>query len=360
MSLSLATLLAIPLAVYLRDPTAPPRARAPRPQPLRAPRIFCALESDDAGPPLRRTAPTAAAPPQGADAGPPSRRAAPALPLRTPRSRRPRCRLEERLQGFDAEMFVRYSNPPAFQNTDLTIVEYPDPVLRNRPNDAIEAFDDELAKLCDEMWEIMYASNGVGLAAPQVGLRKRLFVYNTDPTAPPMLRKMAEVVVCNPKILEYSAATDIDIEGCLSSRSECCCGDIRRAKQIEVEYQDVRGRVKKKRLKGFEARVFQHEYDHVEGVLHIDRQSDGDRQRIEPYLDALVDLHGDGGVLAPAPEVVAALQPPPLCGVVGAPPPAAAAAPPPKAAPKKGAAAAKKPAGFGGGGSAKKKKPKKR
>ena len=175
-----------------------------------------------------------------------------------------------------------------------------------------------------------------------------------------MLRKMAEVVVCNPKILEYSAATDIDIEGCLSSRSECCCGDIRRAKQIEVEYQDVRGRVKKKRLKGFEARVFQHEYDHVEGVLHIDRQSDGDRQRIEPYLDALVDLHGDGGVLAPAPEVVAALQPPPLCGVVGAPPPAAAAAPPPKAAPKKGAAAAKKPAGFGGGGSAKKKKPKKR
>ena len=355
----LLTLLPLTLSLsvaYLRD--APPRARAPRPQPLRAPRIFCV--ADDAGPPPRRTAPTAAAPLQSADAGPPSRRAAPALPLRTPRSRRPRCRLEERLQGFDAEMFVRYSNPPAFQNTDLTIVEYPDPVLRNRPNDAIEEFDGALAKLCDEMWEIMYASNGVGLAAPQVGLRKRLFVYNTDPTAPPMLRKMAEVVVCNPKILEYSAATDIDIEGCLSSRSECCCGDIRRAKQIEVEYQDVRGRVKKKRLKGFEARVFQHEYDHVEGVLHIDRQSDGDRQRIEPYLDALVDLHGDGGVLAPAPEVVAALQPPPLCGVVGAPPPAAAAAPPPKAAPKKGAAAAKKPAGFGGGGSAKKKKPKKR
>ena len=102
-----------------------------------------------------------------------------------------------------------------------------------------------------------------------------------DPTAPPMLRKMAEVVVCNPKILEYSAATDIDIEGCLSSRSECCCGDIRRAKQIEVEYQDVRGRVKKKRLKGFEARVFQHEYDHVEGVLHIDRQSPADRAKIQ-------------------------------------------------------------------------------
>ena len=261
-TLPLLTLTLSLTAVYFRD--APP-PRAPRPQPLRAPRIFC-VEASLSSPPPRRTAATAAAPPHGADAGPPSRRAAPALPLRTPRSRRPRCRLEERLQGFDAEMFVRYSNPPAFQNTDLTIVEYPDPVLRNRPNDAIEAFDGELAKLCDEMWEIMYASNGVGLAAPQVGLRKRLFVYNTDPTAPPMLRKMAEVVVCNPKILEYSAATDIDIEGCLSSRSECCCGDIRRAKQIEVEYQDVRGRVKKKRLKGFEARVFQHEYDHINGV----------------------------------------------------------------------------------------------
>ena len=265
----LLTLLPLTLSLsvaYLRD--APP-PRVPRPQPLRAPRIFC-----DAGRPPRRTAPTAAAPPQSADAGPPSRRAAPALPLRTPRSRRPCCRLEERLQGFDAEMFVRYSNPPAFQNTDLTIVEYPDPVLRNRPNDAIEEFDGALAKLCDEMWEIMYASNGVGLAAPQVGLRKRLFVYNTDPTAPPMLRKMAEVVVCNPKILEYSAATDIDIEGCLSSRSECCCGDIRRAKQIEVEYQDVRGRVKKKRLKGFEARVFQHEFDHLDAVLYTERMID--------------------------------------------------------------------------------------
>ncbi len=80
---------------------------------------------------------------------------------------------------------------------------------------------------------------------PQVGLSLQLFVYNTDPSAP--MRKMREAVVINPKILDYREAadldawTDVEIEGCLSSRAECCRGHIRRAKQIEVEYRDVRG-----------------------------------------------------------------------------------------------------------------------
>lgn len=65
--------------------------------------------------------------------------------------------------------------------------------------------------------------------------------------------------MCNPRIVEYSSAVEIDDEGCLSSRNDCCGGDICRARDIAVEYQDVRGEARKTKLTGFEARVFQHE-----------------------------------------------------------------------------------------------------
>ena len=102
----------------------------------------------------------------------------------------------------------------------------------------------------------------------------------------------------------------MEIEGCLSSRSECCRGFIRRAKEIEVEYQDVTGSPQKKTLTGFEARVFQHEYDHIQGVLHIDRQKPDDKSRSQPFLDALIEQHGPGGALDLDAAIAASLQPP--------------------------------------------------
>ena len=271
---------------------------------------------------------------------------------------------------FNAEMFKYYANPETFENTALTITEFPNPVLRAVNADVTE-FDDALQKQCSEFFSVMYGANGVGLAAPQVGLSIRLFVYNCDPTAPGALRKLGERVVANPKIIEYCQATEVDIEGCLSSRSECCRGDIRRAKELQVEYQDERGRVKKKKLRGFEARVFQHEFDHLEGVLHIDRQCPSDRKRIQPFLDVLVEQHGPGGVLEPRQEVVTNLIPPPIVHDESAAP-APAPAPPPKPVAKSPAAAKGKATvgstgagsgGFGGGGAGKgqaKKKKKKR
>ena len=211
---------------------------------------------------------------------------------------------------FDQEMFDEYANPADFKGTDLKIIEWPNPILRAE-NALITEFDDDFQNLCSEFFSVMYGANGVGLAAPQVGLSLQLFVYNPDPTAPGALRKMGERVVCNPKVIEFCGATNVDIEGCLSSRSECCRGDIKRCKELRVEYQDEHGNVKKKRLRGFEARVFQHEYDHLQGVLHIDRQSASDRKAIQPFLDVLLEQHGPGGALDLTTEKVASLQPRP-------------------------------------------------
>ena len=235
----------------------------------------------------------------------------------TARSATPFRHSAVRMQEFDPDMFAQYANPPSFDGTKLQIVEFPNPILR-AANADIANFDDDFRALCKEMLSVMYGAKGVGLAAPQVGLNLRLFVYNPDPTAPGALRTMGERVVANPKIIEYCQRTDVEIEGCLSSRAECCRGDIRRCREIQVEYYDERGRLKKKKLRGFEARVFQHEYDHIEGVLHIDRQSPTDRKRSQPFLDVLVEQHGDGGVLEPPAEKLSALQPPPAFWEVAA------------------------------------------
>jgi peptide deformylase len=227
--------------------------------------------------------------------------------------RAPPRALPSRMQQFDPAMFKQYANPESFEGTDLRITEYPNPVLR-APNVEVREFGEELATLCEHMFTVMYAANGVGIAAPQVGKNLRLFVYNPDPQAPGMLRKMGERVVVNPRVVEYCEATDEQIEGCLSSRSECCVGHVRRVKELSVEYTDVRGRLQKKKLKGFEARVFQHEFDHINGILHIDRQPAADRAKIQPFLDVLVEQHGPGGELEPDLQVLASLPPSPQGG----------------------------------------------
>jgi len=216
------------------------------------------------------------------------------------------------VQEFDSDKFEQYANPPKFDGTELEIVEFPNPILRAENAEIID-FDDKLCALCTEMFAVMYGAKGVGLAAPQVGLNLKLFVYNPEPSVPnEFMRKLGERVVANPKIIEYCQRTDVDIEGCLSSRAECCIGDVRRCSELRVEYQDERGAIKRKRLTGFEARVFQHEFDHVNGVLHIDRQAPADRRKIQPFLDVLIEQHGPGGALDLPAETLANLQPLPL------------------------------------------------
>ena len=129
-------------------------------------------------------------------------------------------------------------------------------------------------------------------------------------------------------------------------------GEVCRAHEVRVEYEDVRGTTTIQVLRGYEARIFQHEFDHCQGVLHLDRFSPEGRKQIQPELDRLVqDYEGDDGILDLPSEVVGALQPPPMLRPGRMPPVEAAgvsassskAAAPKVAAPKMG---------FGGGGSA--------
>ena len=160
------------------------------------------------------------------------------------------------------------------------------------------------------MIHVMYQAKGVGLAAPQVNLGLQLFVYN--PTGDP-LNKNFERVVCNPKIKEYSSETDIEHEGCLSCRSEECAGCVCRACSITVEYHNELGQKIMRRLKGFEARVFQHEYDHLQGILCFDRFSPQDKEKSQPMLDTLVQNYGQQDAILDAdPLLLQAIQPPPL------------------------------------------------
>lgn len=142
------------------------------------------------------------------------------------------------------------------------------------------------------MFLVMYATQGVGLAAPQVGINKRLMVYNESGDSKKWLN---EVVMVNPKIIQFSEATDVENEGCLSFPD--MRGDVKRSKWIKVEALNLKGKKMKKKFKGWEARIFQHEYDHLDGVVYPDRLTDEGKAEVKERLDELVEEFGEGGAL---------------------------------------------------------------
>ncbi len=161
---------------------------------------------------------------------------------------------------------------------DLTL--YPDPVLRKTAA-PVEAFDDELKAVVRAMFERMYASKGVGLAAPQVGLKLRVMVLNA--TGEPQ----DELVLVNPTITEKFGDETLFEEGCLSFPG--IYAEVRRPDGCTVEAFTVDGEPFEKTLSGFPSRIVQHEYDHLEGVLLVDRMSPADKQRHKAALNDLVD-----------------------------------------------------------------------
>ena len=151
-----------------------------------------------------------------------------------------------------------------------------------------EIQDGSIAKIAREMLLIMYAAQGVGLAAPQVGINKRLMVYNESGDRSKWIN---EVILINPVITEFSDTTDIEIEGCLSFPQ--MNGSVERSKWIKVEAMNLKGKTIKKKYKGWEARIFQHEYDHLDGVVYIDRLIDDDNKEtvVKPRLAELIQQH---------------------------------------------------------------------
>ncbi len=149
------------------------------------------------------------------------------------------------------------------------IVYTPDPVLRRKAH-KITKFDKDLQVLIDDMVETMREAPGVGLAAPQVGVSSRLIVVEyaeneeEEEDAPKKL-----YVVINPEIDEASEDMELGVEGCLSVPR--MMGEVNRHLKITVKGLNRQGKPVKLKLQGWVARIFQHEIDHLEGILYTDR-----------------------------------------------------------------------------------------
>ena len=152
------------------------------------------------------------------------------------------------------------------------IRQYGDPVLRMRANE-VEEFDDELVRLTERMIGVMHDAEGVGLAATQVGILRRLFVFHDEDE---------DRVVVNPVLTVRGKETEVDDEGCLS------LGPIRmpveRAVEVTLDGFDAAGNPVHLDLEGMSARVVQHELDHLDGKMIIDRTDPESRREAMAQL----------------------------------------------------------------------------
>ncbi|HVM70279.1 MAG TPA: peptide deformylase [Anaerolineales bacterium] len=151
--------------------------------------------------------------------------------------------------------------------TIRTIVALPDPVLRRKAR-PVTRFDADLQTLVDDMIDTMREAPGVGLAAPQVGVSERVIVveYVEDEEAEDAPKKL--YVMVNPEIKKFSEEKEMGIEGCLSVPG--WQGEVERALEVTVKGQTRRGQPMKVKAKGWMARIFQHEIDHLNGVVFTD------------------------------------------------------------------------------------------
>jgi peptide deformylase len=139
-----------------------------------------------------------------------------------------------------------------------------DKVLR-QPAKRIAKVDDAVRQLAKEMLQTMYSANGIGLAAPQVGIHKQLIVVDCEPDKP----ENQPLILINPQITRTSQDLCVVEEGCLSIPNVYF--EVTRPKAIEVSYKDEFGRPQKRQVAGLLARVIQHEIDHLNGVVFVDR-----------------------------------------------------------------------------------------
>ena len=165
----------------------------------------------------------------------------------------------------------------------LPIVAYGDPVLRKETEEIDKDYPD-LDNLIEDMFETMYKAQGVGLAAPQIGKSIRLFIVDADPFAEdePELAGFKKVFI-NPIILEEEGKEWKFNEGCLSIPG--IREDVSRKPDITIEYYDENWNLKEEKYTGLAARIIQHEYDHIEGILFTDKLSPLKRKLLKTKLN---------------------------------------------------------------------------
>jgi peptide deformylase len=185
-----------------------------------------------------------------------------------------------RSEELDAEREAR-------RRAALALVrQYPDPVLRMKANEVAD-FDDSVTSLVERMTALMDEARGVGLAAPQLGVLRRVLVFRTAEDEP-------VVALVNPRVVETGEENETSEEGCLSLGAATVVVEVERATTVTVEGSSPEGEPLRVEAEGLQARVIQHELDHLDGVLTIDRTSPEQRK-----------------------EALAQLRPQPVLGPVG-------------------------------------------
>jgi peptide deformylase len=166
----------------------------------------------------------------------------------------------------------------------LQIIIYGSPILRKKSAKITE--NDNVALITENLFSSLKKEGGLGLAGPQVGILKQIFVMDTSPlTEENELITKIEVAIVNPEIIWFSKEKEYYNEGCLSIPS--IYEDVLRPETIDVRYYDINFNLIEERLDGIKARIFQHEYDHLKGILYIDRLSPLKRKLLSGKLNKI-------------------------------------------------------------------------
>jgi peptide deformylase len=169
-----------------------------------------------------------------------------------------------RSEELDAEREAR-------RRAALSLVrQYPDPVLRMKANEVAD-FDESVSGLVERMTLLMEEARGVGLAAPQLGVLRRILVYRTAEEEP-------VVALVNPRVVSTGEEVEAADEGCLSLGAATVVVEVERPTAVKIEASSPEGEPVSIEAEGLEARVIQHELDHLDGVLIIDRTTPEQRR----------------------------------------------------------------------------------
>lgn len=161
----------------------------------------------------------------------------------------------------------------------MDVLAHPNVALKQKADAVDPASDKGLMDLCRAMAQTMYDAPGVGLAAPQVGVLKRVIVYDLEGEG-------RVIALCNPQIVEIGDEVEVDDEGCLSLPGISVA--VERALNIVCEAQTLKGGTVRIEADGFHARVLQHEIDHLDGVLILDRATPEERKAaLRRYREAV-------------------------------------------------------------------------
>jgi peptide deformylase len=162
----------------------------------------------------------------------------------------------------------------------VPIIQLGNPILRQKATEVENIQDETVQKLIDDLMATVTEANGVGIAAPQVAQSCRVMIVASRPNPRyPHAPHMEPTAMINPRIIAHSSTVIKDWEGCLSIPG--IRGLVPRYEAIEVEYTDKNGKIQRQLLTNFVARIFQHEYDHFDGIVFLDR--------LESNLDIVTD-----------------------------------------------------------------------